>query len=134
MQQSAGGLLHWRSTAMKLIEAYIPPDSLAPVKEMLLRQGLDDLVASDMAVAADDQLQPQSYSTDFVAQVKLEVVVSDEQAAATAREILTLANKRRETPQVQVLIGRLEQVVRIETGERGLAAVFGVNQAGGKPL
>jgi nitrogen regulatory protein P-II 1 len=133
--QSAGFCTrHW--IEMKLIEAYIPPDSLALVKEMLLRHGLDDMVASDTAVeaSADDRSQWPSYTTDFIPQVKLEVAVTDEQATTTAHEIFNLLSKRREAPAVQILIGHLEQVVRIETGERGLAAVLGAQQASGKIL
>ncbi len=36
---------------MKLIEAYIPPDALDQVRNLLRRRGIEDLVASDMAAS-----------------------------------------------------------------------------------
>jgi nitrogen regulatory protein PII len=110
---------------MKLIEAYIPPDALEQVRELLSTQGLQDLVASETAVEpkGDDEPSWESWRAAFVPQIKLEVAVSDDRASATARQIFDVLRKRRTACEVQILIGRLDEVVRIETGARGPAAL-----------
>jgi nitrogen regulatory protein P-II 1 len=119
------GVCTRRSPNMKLIEAYIPPEALEEVRELLLSQGLDDMVASEAAVEASDEYRTlwESLTVDFVPQLKLEVAVSDDRASATAHQILDAVRERGTGCTAQVVIGRLDQVVRIETGERGPAAL-----------
>ena len=109
---------------MKLIEAYIPAEALYEVQDLLTEQGIEDVVASEVAVeVTNDRHHWESEVTDFVPQVKLEMAVADEQAHLTAEQILNTVSRRRGQRRIQVLIGRLEQVVRIETGERSFAAI-----------
>ena len=110
---------------MKLIEAYIPPDALDQVRTLLRRRGIEDLVASEMAieVGEHDRLYWESDTADFVSQIKVELAVSDEQARSTARDIFNVVRPRRAKRRVQILIGPLDDLVRIETGERGAAAL-----------
>jgi nitrogen regulatory protein PII len=109
---------------MKLIEAYIPPDALDQVRNLLRRRGIEDLVASDMAieVGEHDRVYWED-AAEFVPQIKVELAVSDEQARSTARDIFNAVRTRRAQRRVQILIGPLDDVVRIETGEHGVAAL-----------
>jgi nitrogen regulatory protein PII len=110
---------------MKLIEAYIPPDALDHIRILLRQRGIEELVASEMAIEVGerDRLYWESETADFVPQIKLELAVSDEQAHSTARDIFNAVHTRRAKQRVQILIGPLDDVVRIETGERGAAAL-----------
>jgi nitrogen regulatory protein P-II 2 len=109
---------------MKLIEAYIPAEAVCEIQDLLVENGIEDVVASEVAVeVTGDHQYSESYVTDFVPQVKLEMAVADDQAQTTAHQILKAVAKSWGKRRIQVLIGRLEQVVRIETGER-------VSQAG----
>jgi|HubBroStandDraft_6_1064221.scaffolds.fasta_scaffold2124438_1 nitrogen regulatory protein PII len=109
---------------MKLIEAYIPAEALYEVQDLLAAQGIEDVVASEVAVEViSDRQAWESEVSDFVPQVKLEMAVADQQAHATAHQIFKALAKRRGKRRVQVLIGQLEQVVRIETGERSFAGM-----------
>jgi nitrogen regulatory protein PII len=110
---------------MKLIEAYIPVDALQQVRQVLSSQGLEDIIASDTAVERADDDGPgwEIPTAGLVPQIKLEVAVADDRAIPTAHQILDTLGRRRTDPKVHVLIGRLDEVVRIETGERGPAAL-----------
>ncbi len=113
---------------MKLIEAYIPPEDVYEIQELLAAQGIEDIVASEVTVeAAADHQDWESDVTDFVPQVKLEMAVADDQAHATAEQIFKAVAKRRGKRRIQVLIGRLEQVVRIDTGKRSFAGLSGAH-------
>ena len=103
-----------------MIEAYIPPDALGQVRELLSRQGLEDIIACDTAVERfeDDGPGRELSAADLVPQIELEVAVDDDRETATAHQILDTLGRRRTDPKVQVLIGRLDVVVRIGTGER----------------
>jgi len=39
---------------MKFLEAYIPPDALDEVRDLLSSQGIEELVASEMALEVED--------------------------------------------------------------------------------
>jgi len=111
---------------MKFLEAYIPPDALDEVRDLLSSQGIEELVASEMALEVedgDDRPYWESAISDFVPQIKLELAVSDERAITTAHAILDIVNRKRAKRRVQILISRLDEVVSIETGQRGSAAL-----------
>jgi len=115
---------------MKLIEAYIPPDALYDVQELLSERGIDELVASEVAVEAGAEQHWGSAILDYIPQIKLELVVSDEEATTTAHQIFNAVSSRRTKQMVQILIGRLDEVVRIETGERGFGRYIGALRLG----
>lgn len=105
---------------MKLIEAFIPPDAVYEVQELLSERGLDDFVVSEVAVeAGNDGPAWSSARPDYVPQAKLEMVVTDEQATPTAHQIFAVVSRRCAEGSAQILIARLEEVVWIESGEHG---------------
>jgi nitrogen regulatory protein PII len=110
---------------MKLLEAYIPPEALDQVRQSLANLGLDDLVTSETAAVTqkNDRSRWESYTEEFVPQLKLEFAVRDDQAKAVAHQILGLVANRREAAACRILIEPLDDVIRIETGERGRAAM-----------
>jgi len=64
---------------MKLIEAYIPAEAVYEIQDLLVENGIEDVVASEVAVEVTGD-HSKSDVTNFVPQVKLEMVVADEQA------------------------------------------------------
>jgi nitrogen regulatory protein PII len=111
---------------MKLIEAYIPPEALYEIQDLLAAQGIQDVVASEVAVEVLGDCQDwDSDVTKFVPEIKLEMAIADDQAHTTAQRIFEAVAKRRGKRPIQVLIARLEQVV--ETGEGRLAALLGAH-------
>jgi nitrogen regulatory protein PII len=110
---------------MKFIEAYIPPDALDEVRTLLRARGIEDLVASEMALETGEheRLYWESATANFIPQLKLELAVSDDQASSTAHDIFNAVRTRRAKRRVQILISSLEDVVRIETGQHGSAAL-----------
>ena len=109
---------------MKLIEAYIPPEDVYEIQELLAAQGIEDVVASEVTVeATGDHQDWESNITDSVPQVKLEMAVADDEAHTTAQQIFKAVTKRRGKRRIQILIGRLEEVVRIETDEHSFAGI-----------
>jgi nitrogen regulatory protein PII len=125
LQSAAAGHISCRLGAkMKLVEAYIPAEALYEIQDLLAELGIEDVVASEVAVEiAGDRQYWESDVTDFVPQLKLEMAVADDQAHSTAQQIFKAVGRRRERRRIQILIGRLEQVVRIETGERSFAGI-----------
>ena len=114
-------VLAWSS--MKLIEAYIPAEALYEVQDVLAECGIDELVASEVAVEVGYERQRLgSERAKFVPQLKLEMAVADDQAQNAANQIFKTADKGQGKRRIQILIGRLEQVVRIEAGQRNFAA------------
>ena len=114
-----------KGTRMKLIEVYIPPEALNELRTLLRSRGIEELVASEVALGVDrsDLLRWDSRGQDFVPQIKVELAVADEQANSTAQGIFDAVDTRRATAPVQIIIGPLDDVIRIETGQHGSAAL-----------
>jgi nitrogen regulatory protein PII len=110
---------------MKFIEAYIPPDALDEVRTLLRARGIEDLVASEMALETGEHERRyrESATANLIPQLKLELAVPDDQASSTAHDIFKAVRTRRAKRRVQILISPLEDVVRIETGQHGSAAL-----------
>jgi nitrogen regulatory protein P-II 1 len=113
---------------MKKIEAVIKPHKLDDVKDALGKVGIQGLTAYDVKGFGRQKghkevhFGAELYAIDFVPKVKIELVVTDEQAAQVEQVIIESARTGK-IGDGKVFIYDCEGAVRIRTGERGPAAL-----------
>jgi nitrogen regulatory protein P-II 1 len=112
---------------MKKIEAIIKPFKLDDVKNALSEIGINGLTVTEVRgfgrqKGHTEVYRGAEYQVDFVAKIKLETVVTDDQAERVMSAILTAAS----TGQIgdgKLFVTNVVEAVRIRTGDRGEAAV-----------
>ena len=112
---------------MKKIEAIIRHFKLEEVKDALNAQGVKGMTVTEVRgfgrqKGHTETYRGAEYSVDFLPKVKIEVVVSDDEAPAVISKIMTTAR----TGQVgdgKIFVTNLAVVVRIRTGETAAAAI-----------
>ncbi|MGA0039440.1 MAG: P-II family nitrogen regulator [Pirellulales bacterium] len=112
---------------MKKIEAIIRHFKLEEVKDALNAQGIKGMTVTEVRGFGRQRGHTETYrgaeySVDFLPKVKIEVVVSDEEAQAVISKIMSTAR----TGQVgdgKIFVTNLAEVVRIRTGETASAAI-----------
>lgn len=112
---------------MKKIEAIIKPFKLDEVKEALHEVGLQGITVIEAKgfgrqKGHTELYRGAEYVVDFLPKVKIEVVCDD---AIVERAVEAIANAAR-TGRIgdgKIFISPVEDVIRIRTGERGLAAI-----------
>jgi nitrogen regulatory protein PII len=112
---------------MKMIEAIIQPHKLDEVKQGLSKLDVRGLTVSevqgfDRQKGRAIQYRGAVVAPDFVPKLKLQVVVTDDQAPQVQEAIQRAARTGNEGDG-KVFVYSLEQVTRIRTGEKGDAAV-----------
>lgn len=108
---------------MKKIEAIIRHFKVEDVKDALTAAGAQGMTVSEVRgfgrqKGHKEQYRGAEYTVDFVPKVKVEVVVQDEDVQAAVDAILRTAR----TGQVgdgKIFISKLDEAVRIRTGETG---------------
>ncbi|WP_417849113.1 P-II family nitrogen regulator [Thalassoglobus sp.] len=108
---------------MKKIEAIIRHFKLEEVKDALTEAGISGMTVSEVKgfgrqKGHKEQYRGAEYTVDFVPKVKMEIVVSDEDAQKAIDAILTTAR----TGQIgdgKIFVSELSEAVRIRTGETG---------------
>jgi nitrogen regulatory protein P-II 1 len=112
---------------MKKIEAIVRHYKVEQVKEALIALGLHGMTISEVRGFGRQKGQTETYRgaeyrVDFVPKVKIEVVVDDGKLDAAVAAI----SKSAHTGQIgdgKIFITKLEDVVRIRTGETGTDAL-----------
>jgi nitrogen regulatory protein P-II 1 len=112
---------------MKKIEAVIRPDSLDNILEALQKAGYPGIMVTEIEGhgkqrGITQQWRGQEYKVDLLPKVKLEVVVTDKEAA----EIINTISKVAKTGQIgdgKIFISDVSEAVRIRTGEKGDSAL-----------
>jgi len=112
---------------MKKIEAIIKPFKLDEVKEALARQGVVGMTITEVKgfgrqKGHTELYRGAEYVVEFLPKVKLEILVTDERAAAIAKTIEDAAR----TGQIgdgKIFTLPVEDALRIRTGERGPSAL-----------
>ena len=112
---------------MKLITAIIKPFRLEDVREALMQAGVQGMTVTEVRgfgrqKGHTETYRGAEYSVDFLPKVKIEVVVSDDEAPAVISKIMTTAR----TGQVgdgKIFVTNLAEVVRIRTGETAAGAI-----------
>jgi nitrogen regulatory protein P-II 1 len=112
---------------MKKIEAIIKPFKLDEVKEALARQGVVGMTITEVKgfgrqKGHTELYRGAEYVVDFLPKVKLEILVTDEDAAAIAKTIED-ASRTGQIGDGKIFILPVEDALRIRTGERGPAAL-----------
>ena len=112
---------------MKKIEAIIRPFKLEEVKEALVEEGIRGLTISEVRgygrqKGHTETYRGSEYRIEFVPKIKVEVVVEDSKVEKVVDAILKTA-KTGQVGDGKIFIYKVEDVVRIRTGESGKDAL-----------
>ena len=112
---------------MKMVEAIIKPFKLDEVKEALTKAGIQGMTVEEVKgfgrqKGHTELYRGAEYSVDFLPKVKIQILVSDEQAAAVVQAI-TEAAKTGKIGDGKIFVSNVEEVIRIRTGEKGPDAI-----------
>jgi nitrogen regulatory protein P-II 1 len=112
---------------MKRIEAIVRPDRLEAVKDALVALGHAGLTVVEVKghgvqKGITQQWRGQEYSIDLLPKVSIVAVVNDHEVSE-AIEVISAAARTDRIGDGKIFISPIEQVVRIRTGESGVAAV-----------
>ena len=108
---------------MKLVIAYIKPHTLEAVKDALTGVGVTGMSTSEVRgfgrqSGHTEVYRGAEYKVDFVAKLRVDVMVDDPQVASGVAAIETAA-RTGEIGDGKIAVVPLDEVVRIRTGERG---------------
>jgi nitrogen regulatory protein P-II 1 len=108
---------------MKKIEAIIKPFKLDEVKEALQDIGIQGLSVIEVKgfgrqKGHTELYRGAEYVVDFLPKVKIEVVLSDNQAEEAINAIIEAA-KTDKIGDGKIFVSNIEQAIRIRTGETG---------------
>lgn len=112
---------------MKKLEAIIQPFLLDNVKKALDDLGVDGMTVSDVRGHSHQNghrqvYRGQEYTVDVLPQIKIELVVSDDQL----EDIVTAVSRAARNGTIgddRIFISDLSDVIRIRTGHRGELAI-----------
>ena len=113
---------------MKKIEAIIKPFKLSQVKEALHELGISGMTLVDAKGFGRQRgstggIDPNNgYDDEFLAKMKLEVIVEDNQVDGVIESIKTSAYSGK-IGDGKIFVSNIEQVIRIRTGEKDSDAV-----------
>jgi len=112
---------------MKKIEAIIKPFKLDEVKEALTREGIQGMTVSEVKgfgrqKGHTEVYRGAEYVVDFLPKIKIEILVSDDKAAACATLIENTARTGR-IGDGKIFVSPVDDIIRIRTGERGPDAI-----------
>jgi len=112
---------------MKKIEAVIKPFKLDDVKDALNAIGIAGMTVSEVKGFGRQKghvelYRGAEYDIAFIPKVKLEIVVAD----AIAEKVVATIMEKAKTGKIgdgKIFISKVEDVIRIRTGEKGDAAI-----------
>lgn len=112
---------------MYKIQAILKPFKLDDVKEALQAIGIQGMTVSEVKgfgrqKGHTELYRGAEYVVDFLPKVSLEVVVRDDQVDAVSEAIEQAASTGK-IGDGKIFIAKLDEVIRIRTGERGEAAI-----------
>ena len=112
---------------MKKIEAVIKPFKLDEVREALAEIGVSGLTVTEVKgfgrqKGHTELYRGAEYVVDFLPKMKVEVVVTGEQASAVVDAIIKAAHTGK-IGDGKIFVYPVEQVVRIRTGETNESAI-----------
>ena len=113
---------------MKKIEAIIKPFKLLKVKDALHEVGISGMTVIDVkgfgrqrgstgGIDSND-----TYDDEFLAKIKLEVIVEDEQVEKVI-DVIKSSSYSGKIGDGKIFVSNIEQVIRIRTGEKDSEAV-----------
>jgi len=112
---------------MKKIEAIIKPFKLDDVKDALSALGIQGMTVTEVKGFGRQKghvelYRGAEYDIAFIPKVKLEIVVAD----AIAEKVVTTIMEKAKTGKIgdgKIFISKVEDVIRIRTGEKGESAI-----------
>jgi nitrogen regulatory protein PII len=112
---------------MKMIEAIIKPFMLDEVKNALAAAGINGMTVTDAHGFGRQKGHVELFhgtevEVTFLAKIKIELAVSD----TLADKVIAIIGEKAKTGKIgdgKIFISRLEDIVRIRTGENGEAAI-----------
>jgi nitrogen regulatory protein P-II 1 len=112
---------------MKKIEAIIKPFKLDEVKDALNQIGLKGITVLEAKgfgrqKGHTELYRGAEYVVDFLPKVKIELIIEDEMVEKAVEAIRSSAQTGR-IGDGKIFVSRVEDAIRIRTGERGDAAV-----------
>ena len=112
---------------MKKIEAIVKPFKLDDVKEALSRIGIQGMTITEVKGYGRQKGHKEiyrgaEYMVDFVAKVKIEIIVSQTMVDLIVEKI-TEAARTGKIGDGKIFISEVEDVIRVRTGERGEDAI-----------
>ena len=112
---------------MKKIEAIIKPFKVEEVKDALAAVGIDGMTLSEVKGFGRQKghteiYRGSEYTVDFLPKVKIEIVVPDGRANDAVAAVLKSARTGK-IGDGKIFVTAIEQVVRIRTEEKDLAAI-----------
>ena len=112
---------------MKLVSAIIKPFKLDDVREALSEIGVQGITVTEVKgfgrqKGHTELYRGAEYVVDFLPKVKIEVAVQADLLEATLEAIVEAANTGR-IGDGKIFVYDLDQVIRIRTGETGVAAL-----------
>ena len=112
---------------MKQVTAIIKPFKLDEVREALSGIGVQGITVTEVKgfgrqKGHTELYRGAEYVVDFLPKVKIEVVVADENLAATVEAIRRAAQTGR-IGDGKIFVSNIESAIRIRTGESGLDAI-----------
>ncbi len=117
----------YKEEPMKKIEAVIKPFKLDEVKDALNAMGIAGMTVTEVKGFGRQKghvelYRGAEYDISFIPKVKIELVVSDAVADKVVATILEKA-KTGKIGDGKIFISKVEEIVRIRTGEKGEAAI-----------
>ncbi|SHI44190.1 nitrogen regulatory protein P-II family [Malonomonas rubra DSM 5091] len=108
---------------MRKVEAIIKPFKLDEVKEALNEIGIQGITVSEVKgfgrqKGHTELYRGAEYVVDFIPKIKMEIIVSDDQAAQVVDAIAEAAKTGR-IGDGKIFVTPIDEVMRIRTGERG---------------
>ena len=112
---------------MKKVEAIIKPFKLDEVKQALSEVGIAGLTATEVKgfgrqKGHTELYRGAEYVVDFLPKVKIEIVLSDEMVDKAVDTIRRAAQTGR-IGDGKIFVSKIEEAIRIRTGESGLDAI-----------
>ncbi len=112
---------------MKKIEAIIKPHKLENVKDGLMKIGVQGMTVLEVRgfgrqKGHTETYRGTEYEATFLTKIKIEVVVPDDILEKAVSTIIEKA-KDGKPGDGKIFVSSLEEVIRIRTGEKGVAAI-----------
>ncbi len=119
---------------IKKVEAIIRPEKLEDVRRALEEAGFPGMTVTEVKGRGRQggitlQWRAGDYTVEFLSKVKLEILVS-EQDVEKVIDIVCRAAKTGKIGDGKIFVVPVEEVVRVRTGERGIAAIGQGNETG----
>ncbi len=108
---------------MKRIEAILRPESIEPVLDALKKAGCSGVMVTEIEghgkqKGISQNWRGQEYKVDLLPKIKVEVIVSDKEAASLVKTIAATAQTGK-IGDGKIFVTDVADAIRIRTGEKG---------------